>query len=197
MKHRCRASEAGSVEAGSSISKSIFFLLIASLGHSLGQSFAPKSTQPGRPGATRAPKSSQPGRPGAHRAAKSSQPGRPGARRAAKSRQPGRPGARRAPKSKQPGRHRRNTAPVQRNRRFAAQGHAFRAAKSSQQGPAGRPGARRPGKSSQPGRPCAFCCTGPRFSRPPRRFAAQGHAFRAARVFRLVSSTALVEEFRY
>ena len=52
-------SERGRQRRGrSSISKS-FFLLIASLGHSL----AAKSSQSGRPGATRAGKSSQPGRP--------------------------------------------------------------------------------------------------------------------------------------
>ena len=46
MRRRSRAHEAGSVEAGSSISKSIF-LLIVSLGRSLGHSLAPKSSQPG------------------------------------------------------------------------------------------------------------------------------------------------------
>ena len=48
MRKRSRAHEAGSVEAGSSISKSICLLLIASLGQSLGHSLAPKSKQPGR-----------------------------------------------------------------------------------------------------------------------------------------------------
>ena len=46
MKKRSRTHEAGSVEAGSSIRKSIF-LLIVSLGQSLRHSLAPKSSQPG------------------------------------------------------------------------------------------------------------------------------------------------------
>ena len=46
MRKRSRAHEAGSVEAGSSISKSIF-LLIASLGQSLGHSLAPNRASQG------------------------------------------------------------------------------------------------------------------------------------------------------
>ena len=129
---------------------------------------AAKSSQPGRPGAHRAAKSSQPGQQRQPDRAKRSQiePARaPGEARASQSRPDRaskgaqvalwaprlrrlgaqlrraspRTAARRA-KSKQPRRHRRNTAPVQRNRRFAAQGHAFRAAKSSQQGAQERTG---------------------------------------------------------
>ena len=55
MKKRTRAHEAGSIEAGSSKSKS-FFLLIVSMGQSVASQ--------GEPGAPRASKASQPERPG-------------------------------------------------------------------------------------------------------------------------------------
>ena len=114
---------------------------------------------------------------------------------APKSRQPGRPAARRASKLKQPGRHRRNTAPVQRNRRFAAQDHAFRAAKSSQQGaqelteqPNGASqGVFGPVQASQGARGSQIEPVEAGSSRPGR----PGHAGK------LASWTSIVEQFRY
>ena len=87
MKKRSRAHEAGSIEAGSSISKSIFFANRVD-GAVVGQPGRARNalgvqSEPAR--APRAPRSSHSrpdrasqGEPGAPRASKSSQPGRPG-----------------------------------------------------------------------------------------------------------------------
>ena len=147
MKYRCRASEAGSVEAGRTAAHRFFFANRVD-GAFVGQPDRARahresrSSQPRRARAHKAARSNQPGRARAHRAARSSQPGRARAHRAARSSQPRRARAHRAARSSQPG-----------------QARAHRAAKSSQ---SGRPGVAVSGaksshtipKSSQPGAAC-------------------------------------------
>ena len=174
MKHRCRASEAGSVEAGSPAPHR-FFLLIASLGQSLGHSFAPnrasqersKSGQEQPQSLQERPRAAQerqerpqsaPREPQERPRAPQSAPRTPKSTprtsqerpQSAKSRQPGLPGAHRNAKSKHPG-DLHETLPlrseINENTAPAQQNRRPEAPQPE------RPAATRTAISSQPGRP--------------------------------------------
>ena len=175
MKKRSRAHEAGSIEAGSSISKSIFFanrVDRAVVGSQIEPAGAPRSAQSSQIEPARAAGAARSSQTRPNRASKgargsqsepiearSSQQGRPGRARGAQAAPAGRPAEARESQDRSPSSQIKATKATSTKHCPCAAKSSFRCTgprfSSSQIQPAGRPGAHRVVKLSQPGRPRA------------------------------------------